>query len=374
MIIEWKTLRRICISLFLLYLCIYYWSSVSAFLSSALVAITPLLFGGLFAYIINILLSFYERVLFKHVKRPLLRRIERTFCITLSLATLIAILSLIICLVVPELISAITLLISELPDAIYSLIKWLDESEYLSNDIISLLNSIDWQSKINQVFDLMTSGIGNVMDIVINTVTSVFSVVINTFVSVIFAIYLVFNKDKLSAQIHRLIRNYLPIQTHNKLYYTVGVLNDSFHRYIVGQSTEAVILGVLCTIGMLILRLPYPTMIGALIAFTALIPVAGAYIGSIIGAFMIFTVSPLKSLIFIIFIIILQQLEGNLIYPRVVGSSVGLPPIWVLVAVTFGGGILGILGMLIGVPLAATIYKLIRDDIIDREDAEQKIK
>lgn len=143
----------------------------------------------------------------------------------------------------------------------------------------------------------------------------------------------------------------------------LSVLNECFHKYIVGQCTEALILGGLCTLGMLILQLPYATMTGAVIAFTALIPVAGAYIGAGVGAFMILTVSPVKAIIFLIFIVILQQLEGNLIYPRVVGSSMGLPGIWVLAAVTVGGGVMGIPGMLLCVPLAAAFYKLLREDV-----------
>ena len=136
------------------------------------------------------------------------------------------------------------------------------------------------------------------------------------------------------------------------------VLNQSFHSFIVGQCTEAVILGLLCMGGMLLLRLPYAAMIGCLVGFTALIPIAGAYIGAVVGAFMIFTVSPVKAVIFIVFLVALQQLEGNLIYPRVVGSSIGLPGVWVLAAVTVGGGVLGIGGMLLGVPIAAAIYQL----------------
>ena len=142
---------------------------------------------------------------------------------------------------------------------------------------------------------------------------------------------------------------------------------DCFHRYIVGQCTEAVILGGLCTAGMLILRLPYSAMVGALVAFTALIPVAGAYIGAAVGAFMIFTVEPVQALFFVVFLVVLQQLEGNLIYPRVVGASIGLPGVWVLAAVTIGGGVLGVGGMLLGVPLAAAVYQLLRNDVARRE-------
>ena len=148
--------------------------------------------------------------------------------------------------------------------------------------------------------------------------------------------------------------------------YVVQTADNTFSRFIVGQCTEAVILGSLCTIGMFIFQFPYAPMIGAFIGATALIPIVGAYLGAALGAFMIFTISPIKALLFLVFLIILQQLEGNLIYPKVVGSSIGLPGMWVLAAVTVGGSIGGIPGMLVGVPLAATAYKLLRDDVHGR--------
>ena len=159
------------------------------------------------------------------------------------------------------------------------------------------------------------------------------------------------------------MRAYLPKRFAGKLLYVLREMNGSFHSYIVGQCMEAVILGGLCTGGMLLLRLPYAAMIGCLVGFTALIPIAGAYIGAIVGAFMIFTVSPVKAIIFIAYLVILQQLEGNLIYPRVVGSSIGLPGVWVLAAVTIGGGVMGVSGMLLGVPIAATVYQLLKNDV-----------
>lgn len=174
-------------------------------------------------------------------------------------------------------------------------------------------------------------------------------------------------------QLHRLMLRYVKPGVHAKMEYVLSVLNDSFHKYIVGQCTEAVILGALCTVGMLVLNLPYATMTGAVIAFTALVPVAGAYIGAGVGALMILTVSPVKAIIFLVFIVVLQQLEGNLIYPRVVGSSLGLPAIWVLTAVTLGGGLLGIPGMLLCVPLASALYRLIKEDV-NRSQTKECVK
>ena len=201
------------------------------------------------------------------------------------------------------------------------------------------------------------------MEIVVGTVSTVFSGVITTLITLIFSVYLLAQKDNLLLQINKISNRYIKSEIKRKLTHVLSIMNDCFRNYIKGQCTEAVILGILCTLGMIILRLPYATMVGPLIALTALIPIAGAYIGAFVGAFMIMTESPTKAIIFLVFLIILQQFEGNIIYPKVVGSSIKLPAIWVLAAVTVGGGLFGIIGMLIGVPLAATAYRLIKEDV-----------
>lgn len=371
--LEWKTCFKVGISIFLLYLCIYYWSSVSMFFDALINATVPLIIGAAVAYIINIMLNFYERHFFSKAKSSFILQIRRPLCITFSFITVITLVTLIIGLILPQIISAISLILKELPDAINTIIDMLDSSHFVSKNIITQLQSINWSSIVNQFFDVVTNGIGNIMNIVVNTVSSVFSAVINTVLSIMFAIYLLVSKDKLAVQVSRIMKNYLPLFWREKASYTIKILNKCFHKYIVGQCIEAVILGALCTLGMLILRLPYATMIGPLIAFTALIPIAGAYIGAAIGALMILTVSPTQSLVFLIFLLILQQIEGNIIYPRVVGSSVGLPGIWVLAAVTVFGGIMGIFGMMIGVPLTATLYLLIKEDVLKRESAADNI-
>jgi len=201
------------------------------------------------------------------------------------------------------------------------------------------------------------------LDVVVSTLTGLFSGIVTAFISVIFAFYLLVSKDRIAGQLDRIQIRYLKKTWYDKIRYGLCVFNDCFRRYIVGQCLEALILGTLCMVGMMILRLPYAAMVGSLVAVTALIPIAGAYIGAAVGAFMILTVSPMKALIFLIFLVILQQIEGNLIYPKVVGTSLGLPGIWVLAAVTIGGGILGIPGMLLGVPIAAAVYRLLRADV-----------
>ena len=166
---------------------------------------------------------------------------------------------------------------------------------------------------------------------------------------------------------HKLIRSYLKPKAENIIYYICHVASETFSNFIVGQCTEAVILGTLCIIGMSIFRFPYAVMIGTLVGATALIPIIGAYVGAIVGAIMVMTQGgPIQALLFIVFIIVLQQIEGNLIYPKVVGSSVGLPGIWVLAAVTIGGSMNGVFGMLLSVPLAATLYRLLKEDTTRR--------
>lgn len=367
--IEWKSCFKIGLSIFLLYLCIHYWEKVAGFASTFLGAAVPLIAGCAIAYIINILMSFYERHYFPKSNKEIIKKSKRPVCLTASIITLAAVIALIIGLVVPQLISCIELIIAELPAAIKKVIDWINGLNIVPDDIMSMITSIDWQSRIGQIVEMLTSGIGSVMDVVITTVSSVVSGVLTVVLGLIFAVYLLIGKDKIGKQIDRVFTHYLKESWYKKIKYVISVFDECFHRYIVGQCTEAVILGLLCTVGMLILRLPYAAMIGAFIAFTALIPIAGAYIGAAVGAFIILMESPFKALVFLIFIVILQQVEGNLIYPRVVGSSMGLPGIWVLAAITVGGGVMGITGILLSVPVAATFYRLLKNNLIKKENA-----
>lgn len=366
--LEWKTCFKVGFSVFLLHLCIQYWESAANVVSLLVSAAMPLLIGCVIAYLINILMRFYEKHYFPKADKALASKSRRPVCMILAMVTLIAVVVLVIWLIVPQLVSCVQLLFAEVPDALKRLVAWLDNLNVLPENIENTLSSIDWKSKIGQIVDVLVSGIGSVTDIVIGAVSSVASGIVTAFMSIIFAIYLLLGKDTIGGQCKRLMNRYLRKSWCDKIMYTLTVMHDCFRRYIIGQCTEAVILGLLCTVGMWILQLPYATMIGALIAFTALIPVAGAYIGGGIGAFMIFTVSPVQAVIFIVFLVILQQLEGNLIYPKVVGSSMGLPAIWVLAAVTVGGGVMGIVGMMLSVPIAATAYRLLREDVNKRPE------
>ena len=360
---KWKTAFKIAAVAFLFYLSVCYWPAVAGLLGRLVGAAAPLFIGAAVAYVLNILMSFYERHYVPRSTKAFWRKTRRPVCLVGAMLTLLTAVGLVLFLVIPQLISCIQLIVAELPGAIRSAIGYLNKWHLLPADFASLLTAVDWQSRLGQVFDLLASGIGDVVSVVVSAVVSVFSGIVTAFLSVVFAVYLLLGKETLTRQVGRLMSRYLRPGVGQKVRHVTAVLNDCFHRYIVGQCTEAVILGVLCVLGMWALGLPYAAMIGALVAFTALIPVVGAFIGAGVGAFMILTVSPLKALIFLVFIILLQQLEENLIYPRVVGASLGLPGLWVLAAVTVGGGVMGVLGMLLGVPLTAAAYRLLRQDM-----------
>ena len=361
--IDWKTCIRVGVSIFVLYLCIHYWSVAAGLIKTGISAVSPLIIGSVMAYILNILMSFYERHLFCKSKNKFLLKSKRGVSLAVSILTLIAVIALVIGLIVPQLKTCVKLLIDEIPLFMKKITDFVSRFEFMSEDIISALQGFDWKSKIGEFAKTFTSGLGNVMDVAVSAVSSVVSVVTSTILAVIFAIYLLLSKDKLFLQLDRVFRKYIKENIYEKASYVIKIADDCFHKFIVGQCTEAVILGVLCAVGMLILRLPYALMMGAVTAFAALIPVVGALISGAVGAFLILMESPTKALIFVIFIILLQQIEGDLIYPKVVGNSIGLPGIWVFVAVTLGAGVMGVFGMMVAVPLFAAAYKLLRNEL-----------
>ncbi len=368
--LNWKTCFIAGTSIFILYLSIHYFPQVAKFIETLIAASASLLIGCVIAYLVNILMSTYEKIYFPNKKHTFFVKSRRPVCLIWALATLLGVIALVVGLVVPQFVSCMELLISKAPAFLDKLSERLQTWDFLPDNILEYFKSINWEEKFNQFGGILTSGIGSVFDFIVNTVSSVFSGIITAVLAIIFAIYLLISKEKVLGQCDKLFSHYLKKKWYDKIKHILNVLNICFRKYIIGQCLEAVILGILCTIGMFILRIPYAAMIGALVALTALIPIAGSFIGAIVGAFMILTVSPIKAIIFIIFLIILQQVEENLIYPRVVGTSIGLPSIWVLAAITIGGGVMGIIGMLIGVPLAAAIYKLLKEDI----DENKQIK
>ncbi|MCI8913342.1 MAG: AI-2E family transporter [Lawsonibacter sp.] len=375
---EWKGPLRFGAVLFALYLAVHYWEWLSGLALLAVKAGFPLVLGAVIAYAVNILMSMYEGWYFPKSQNQAVIRSRRPVCLVLAYASLIGIVVLIVRMILPELIQSVTLLLEELTPLLRQLSIKLND---LSPDQLAALSgmfaadgTVNWQELATKVVNFVLAGLGGVMGSLVSLISATVSAAFTAIVSVIFSIYLLTEKENLSRQGALLMKTYLKPSWYSRLLYFLETLHNCFRRFVVGQCTEAVILGLLCMGGMLLFQFPYASMVGTLIGFTALIPVAGAYIGAGVGAFMIFTVSPLKALLFLVFISVLQQLEGNLIYPKVVGSSIGLPGIWVLAAVTIGGGVLGIGGMLLAVPLAATFYQVLRDDVAKRNRPAPRTK
>ncbi len=330
--------------------------------------IAPLLLGAVMAFVLNIVVSRLERIFFPKSKSAVVAAVRRPVSILLSVVIILTIFAGIIGIVVPELGRSFALIGREIPKTAQTALEWLDENAENYPELEQYLKELQqsWPDMVEQASEYIKNGVGGLFSSVIGVVGAVTSGIVNFVVGFIFCIYILANKEKLTDQFNRILRAYVPEKRVQKIGYVLRTINDCFASFIVGQCMEAVIIGVLCTIGMKIFGFPYAGMIGTVIGATALIPMLGAYIGAAVGAFLILTVNPFQSLLFLIFIIVLQQVEGNLIYPKVVGSSIGLPGIWVLAAVTIGGAMGGIMGMLIGVPAAASGYRLLANDVNQR--------
>lgn len=340
-------------------------SKIFVFLGKVISIFSPFLLGIILAFVLNVLNNFIEKKIFGKIKpSKIWNKIKRPLCITLSLILVFLTIFFVMNLLIPQLKNSASLFTDTLPA--------------YKEDIIGILNKFDVdESTVNKVGEyldnfgkVITDYIkGNSKDVITVTTevaTSVINIISKGIITLVFAIYMIAQKETLSRQINKVMRAYLKPKTINKIN-TIGTLaNKTFSNFVTGQCLEALIFGSLVFVGMLIFRFPYASTIGVLLGFTALIPIFGAFIGTAIGFILIMMVSPVKAILFVVFIIVLQQIEGNLIYPRVVGKSIGLPGMWVLLSVTVGGSIGGILGMLIATPLCSLLYALFTKMVNDR--------
>lgn len=326
----------------------------------------PLLLGFAFALILNVPMGFFESHLWRKSKKPLLCKLRRPTAFIISLVLITGILAGVIWLVIPELVEAFKVIVQGIVDFV-SKMSAMDEAQLAELPFGKALMDADWDALLNNLQTWLKNQSGNIMNTAVGTIGSLIGGIFDFFVAFVFAIYILFSKDKLKAQAARIIRVWFPKRFAEWSIHAATVTGKNFRNFIAGQSLEAVILGGLCMIGMWIFRFPYAPMVGALVGVTALIPVVGGFIGAGVGAFMILTVEPIKAVLFIVYIVVLQQLEGNLIYPRVMGNRVNLPGMWILAAVTIGGGIGGPVGMLLAVPLASTLYTLFKEATEKRE-------
>lgn len=338
------------------------------------VIIQPILMGAVIAYVINLLMVRFEKIYFPNINNKWVKYTRRPISILLGFIVVVFILFFVIGLIVPQLISVFVTIIETIP-ALYRMVEeWVIEYEDLFPQIASVVQEADinWQEITSRILNFVNNFTGDVIETAVSTLGSVFGFIVNLFLAFMISIYILLTKETLGWQFKRVSRAYLPERIDQRLRYVMSIINDSFSNFIVGETIEAAILGIMVAVGMWIFQLPYAGMVGALTGVTAYIPYVGAYFSGAVGFLLILVESPIQAVIFLILIICIQQIESNIIYPRVVGQSIGLPGLWVLVGVTIGGGLWGVWGMLLGVPISSALYRLLKDNVRDREKKKEE--
>jgi predicted PurR-regulated permease PerM len=341
--------------------------SVAAGFSFVVSIVFPFLLGAAMAFILNVPMSFMEKRLFSKTKGKA-KKLKRPICLVLAILFVVAILWIVLLVVIPEVASTVASLSVNIEAALIKLQRWtmdiFEDNKQIEVWIASL--QFDWDGIIHTAFGFLKNGAGNVLNSTMTVAKTVINSVMNFCVAFVFACYILLQKEKLAVQIRKILYAFFSKKVVTKVLDIASLSYKTFANFVTGQCCEAVILGTMFFISMSILRFPYALLVGVLIAFTALIPIFGAFIGCFLGTFLILVADPMKAIAFVILFLVLQQVEGNLIYPHVVGGSVGLPSIWVLVAVTVGGSLMGIVGMLVFIPICSVLYALFREMVYKR--------
>ena len=354
----------------LIVLGVWNWNSLMGLVGSIYKTLGPIINGAIFAYILNLLIVRYEGLLTKvQGQVPGVKSLKRPVSMFLSLLTFVLAVIMILVLVLPQLSTAISRFIEVIPGVSTWLQRAIEEYDAYFPQLQTLMSqlNINWGSLIQQSMTVLNTLSSNFLNITFNTITGVASNTINSILSLMVALYILGSKERLLLQSKRVIMAYLKPGHAQTFLDILRLMNESFTNFFVGMTLEGIILGSLVTVAASIFNLPYAGMLGVIAGVMALIPIIGGYISAAVGTLMLLAVSPSQALFYLIMVIIIMQLEGNLIYPRVVGGSIGLPGLWVLVAFTVGGGLMGISGMILGIPLAATLYKLLGRDVLMRE-------
>lgn len=340
--------------------------------------ISPFALGGAIAFVLNVPMSFLERKLFEETKwgnKKWARKLQRPCCMILSILLVVGIVSLVVFVVVPELGRTVLNIGKTLQEFIPQVQAWavrlFEDNPQIVEEIQKL--EFEWDKILGSLIDFLKNGAGSVLDSTFTAAMSIVNGVSTFFIAFVFSCYVILQKEKLNRQVKKLMYAFMP-QDWTEIFIALGsVTHKTFSHFLTGQCLEAVILGCMFFVAMSIFRMPYALLVSVFIAFMALIPIFGAFIGCAVGALLIFMVNPMKALIFIIMFLVLQQIEGNFIYPHVVGNSVGLPSIWVLVAVSVGASLMGIVGMLIFIPIVSVVYTMLRG-IVNRRLKERKVE
>ena len=380
-----KKIRGLIVFTVILLIALWNYSLILDVLGQGVGIVYPFLLGGAIAFVINVPMSFFEEKLFQNQmmkNKKVAQRLARPISLIITLIVVVSVIGLVVFGVLPKLGDTFISIGKGIQSFMPKAQSWAEEIFHNNKEIKEWLDSLtlDWDKIINEVVKFFTSGASSVLGSTFVVARRIASGITTFVIAFVFACYILLQKEKLNIQIRKVMYAYMKEDLVKKVLDVCSLSYRTFSNFLTGQCLEAVILGTMFVICMGILQMPYAMLIGVLIAFTALIPIFGAFIGCVVGAFQILTMAPMKALVFVIMFLILQQIEGNLIYPRVVGSSVGLPSIWVLAAVSIGASLMGIVGMLVFIPIVSVLYALLRRDVyehlekkgiaVDRESGE----
>ena len=372
--VDIKDIKKLIIMAIVLIFAFIYISEIWSFVKFIIKIFMPFIVGLAIAFVLNVLMNTIENKWFK--KWNTTTKVKRPISLLISIAIVLGFIVFLLLLIIPNLQNTIELFADSIPTYSRNLQNLLN-GWGINADVISEIREV-LDSLGTTLAEYIKNNSNQVIDVTLGIASNVVTGFVNITIGFVFAIYFLAQKEKIASQFSKVMDAYLPNKKISKIKEIATLSNKVFSHFVSGQCIEAIIIGILCFLGMVLLRLPYASTISVLVGFTALIPVFGAFIGTIFGAFLIFMISPLQAIIFVMFIIILQQLEGNLIYPKVVGKSVGLPGIWVLVAVTVGASINGVLGMLLSVPICSIIYSIlatnVRIKIGDKNKQNKKVQ
>ena len=362
-----KKIRELIVFTALLVVALWKFDVVLGVLKTIGQIIFPFILGGAIVFVINVPMSFLEKKIFENIKKEnkAARKLARPVSLLLTIVLVVGVIALVMIGVIPQLTKTMGSLMINITDFIPQIKIWIRDFFHDNREIMNLVDQVQFKpdQAIRWGISLLGNGAGNMMNTTVSAVGSVVSGLATFFIAFSFACYVLFQKEKLHVQVRKVLFAFLPKQKADAFLKVCSLTYRTFANFLTGQCLEAVILGCMFVVTLSILRMPYALLIGVLIAFTALIPIFGAFIGCAVGSFLIFMVSPKQA---IIVFLVLQQIEGNLIYPHVVGESVGLPSIWVLAAVTIGGNLMGIVGMLVFIPLLSVVYTIFRKVVYQR--------
>ena len=361
-----KRIKGLIVFAALVVACLWKYDVVVSVLAFIFHVIFPFVLGGAIAFILNVPMNFIQRHLFapERVERhKIQKKIARPVSMLIVIFGVFGIVALVMFVLIPQLGDTFSNLGSSIQAFIPKVQEWAEKLFHDNKEIMTWVNSLkfDWNKIMDAGIDFFKNGAGSVLDSTITAAKSIVSGITTFFIAFVFAVYILLQKEKLGIQAKKVLFAFVRKGRAEAAMEVLSLTYNTFSNFLTGQCLEAIILGSMFVITMTLFKLPYALLVGIVIAFTALIPIFGAFIGCALGAFLIFMVDPFKALMFVILFLVLQQIEGNLIYPHVVGNSVGLPSMWVLAAVSIGGSLLGIVGMLIFIPMISVVYALFRE-------------